>query len=113
MKNHPKSVSSPVIFVKSGNTVFPLRFKEIKYIESQKEKVIYHTVKGSITSYHSLKKLIQKLPNDFMRIHQSFIINILHVSKIEDNHIFIDDQAIAIGKSYRECTAKRINRHLL
>jgi len=47
--------------------------------------------------------LLEKLPaNLFFRTHNSYVINLSHIQKIEDNHIFIKDMKIPIGIKYKE-----------
>ncbi len=97
------------ILVKSEFKVFRIFYKDILYIESMKEYVTYHTVKGKTLSLGSLKKLEQELPSElFMRIHKSYIANTRYISALEGNMVHIKEKKLPIGTSYREEVLKRI-----
>ena len=50
-----------------------------------------------------MKAIEQSLPSlDFCRIHRSFIINMLHVSHLIGNCIYIGKQSFSIGREYRD-----------
>ena len=46
--------------------------------------------------------LQNKLPQkQFIRIHKSFIVNVLHIQKIEGNMIKIEDKVIPISATFK------------
>ena len=101
------------IFIKSGHSYFALNYDEISRIEGLKDYVIFHTQKEKHIVYHSLKKLIAKLPDDFMRIHNSYIINVNYVKEISGNQVFIGNEQLPIGKSYKSCLIDSINKKII
>lgn len=46
------------------------------------------------------------LPDNFIRVHKSFIIQVDKIEQIEGNTIKIDNQKIPVGFSYREVISK-------
>ena len=100
-------------FIKSGNEVIRIKFEDISFIEGLKDYVTFHLPGAKHVSYHTLKALIEKLPDEFMRVHQSFIVNINKIEKIKDFHLYIGDRKIPVSKSYRHCLKDRINSNLL
>ncbi|MEM8895868.1 MAG: LytTR family DNA-binding domain-containing protein [Bacteroidota bacterium] len=76
------------------------------YVEiiTNQEKHIY---------YRSLKDLIEILPDRFMRVHLSYIINLEHVDYVEDQQIHLKGNKISVGPSYRECLTKALDARLL
>lgn len=88
-------------FIKTNKKYIKLFFDDISYIKSLGNYVEVFTISNTKYIYYkSLKELIDKLPVYFMRVHNSYIINIVHLNSIEDNHIHINDIKISIGKSY-------------
>ena len=63
--------------------------------------------------YKTLKDLIDKLPDEFMRVHNSNIVNLKNVEYIEDNHLIIGEHKITIAKSYKDCLLNSIDKLLL
>ncbi len=97
------------LLVKSDFKVFRIFYKDIYYIESMKEYVGYHTPLGRTLSLGSLKNLEKELPPDqFMRVHKSFIVNKSMVSTLEGNQLHVGSIKIPIGSSYRERVLKEL-----
>ncbi|MCI8373584.1 MAG: response regulator [Lachnospiraceae bacterium] len=60
-----------------------LRPEEIIYIETNRHKNIFHTHKGIFSIYKKLNEIEEELSGlDFVRIHQSFLVNMRYVDKI-------------------------------
>lgn len=91
------------IVVKSGYKLYKINYKDLLYIEGQREYVTFHTVKQRITTLYSLKDLEEKLPsNQFIRTHKSYIVSIGHIELVDKNLLYIADKKLPIGGSYKE-----------
>ena len=93
------------LFVKSEYRMLRIRFNEIKYIEGMREYVRIHlTDNKSVMTLLSMKALEERLPpNQFMRVHRSYIVNLNKVNIIERNRIVFDkDVYILVGMQYKE-----------
>lgn len=94
--------SSETLTVKADHKVFRIAFKDLVFVESQKEYVVYHTKKDKIMSLGSLKSLEEKLPrNQFMRVHKSYIVSIKHVNSMEGNELNLGQIRVPVGGIYR------------
>lgn len=60
----------------------PIAIEEIAYIESLQKKTWFYTNGESYHAHHTLKDLCYQLPDHFIRIHRSYIINILYILEI-------------------------------
>ena len=49
-------------------------------------------------------------PVKFMRVHRSYIINFSKISKIQENVLFVDDEEIPMGRTYKLDFMNRINK---
>lgn len=103
------------IFVKNGNALIRILFKNILYIEALENYVIISTYKEKYTIHSTMKMVVEKLPSaDFIRIHRSFIINIKKIHNIEENSVSIRTifglKTIPIGKSYKSALMANIYR---
>lgn len=90
------------IFIKSNGAYIQLNYQDIGYMESLKDYVIFYTQEQRYVVYHSLKKLEKILPNNFQRVHYSFMVNLENVSQIVDHHLHIFNAKIPISRKYRE-----------
>ncbi|WP_419489127.1 LytR/AlgR family response regulator transcription factor [Chryseobacterium bernardetii] len=88
-------------FVKSSGQQHRINFNEILYIESIKDYVNIRTVGEEYIVLDTLKSLENQLPNKFVRIHKSFIINLDKIKSIGAKKLRVSEQEIPIGDSYR------------
>ena len=82
-----------------------IRFNEIKYIEGMREYVRIHLTDGNpVMTLLSMKALEEKLPpQQFMRVHRSYIVNLNKINVIERNRIVFDtDVYIPVSEQYKE-----------
>jgi len=75
---------------------------DILFIESEKDAIKIKTKENEIVTLSSIKKILEKLPNKFIRVHRSFIININHIKSFENKNIKIDDYTIPISRAYKK-----------
>jgi len=95
------------ISLKAEHRIYKVHFDNILYIEGLKEYVIFYLKKGNrIITLESLKRLEVVLPDNFMRIHRSHIINKNEVKSLYGNMVEIGDQKILIGKTYKDEVVK-------
>jgi DNA-binding LytR/AlgR family response regulator len=100
-------------FVKSGKQVLKIDYEKILYFEGDKEYVRMVTMEDKVLLYKRMKEMASDLPGHFIRIHNSCIINIDHIIKIEDNHVYIADKRLPISDTYRNDFLARINQALM
>ena len=90
------------LFARSDKKLIRVNFRDILYFEALREYVCIHTRGQKIITYKRMKELPDKLPGQFIRVHNSYIINGDHIGKIEGNMVLIDNKNIPIGVSYRD-----------
>ncbi|WP_373521748.1 LytR/AlgR family response regulator transcription factor [Aquiflexum sp.] len=100
---------SNTFFVKSGKKIIPLQWSNLYLLEGMKEYVLLITATSKTIVYKRMKDFEAIIPSDFTRIHNSFIINNSFIQRIEDNHVYILDKAIPIGKKYKESFYEKLN----
>lgn len=100
-----------IIFVKDRNKMVSVKVCEIQWLEAvdnytficiQEQKKIMVNV--------NLKSLLSQLPEThFVRVHRSYAVAIHAITKIEEGHVFIEQQSIPIGKNYKNDFLAKIN----
>jgi len=102
VNNNKQGSKTIYITLKSEHRIHKVNYDNILYIEGLKEYVIFHLKEGKrIITLEALKKLDEILPDNFMRIHRSYIINTNDVKALYGNNVEIGDQKIAIGKTFK------------
>ncbi len=106
------------IFVKVENRMVKITLSDIYYVEGMSEYLRIH-FKGKdeqgqprkpVIVLYSLKRLEERLPDFFMRIHRSFIINLRYVKEVTKTRVDMDNGILLpIGELYKE----NLNNYLL
>jgi two-component system, LytTR family, response regulator len=89
-------------FVKSGKEHRKILLNDILFFESQKEYVRVVTAAFEVLTYRRLKDIEAQLSMPFVRVHQSFIVNMRQMTRIQDNHVHIGDKRIPVGEKFRD-----------
>ena len=104
------------IFLKTEYKVVRLSISDIRYVEGMSEYLKIH-VEGQpkpLIVLLSMKKMEERLPNSFMRIHRSYIINLKKIQEVNKNRVIMDrDTWLPIGDNYKEQFQDYINTKFL
>ena len=106
---HARTVTSEpredTIYVKTDYRVVRISLSDIRYVEGMSEYLRIH-LDGQpkpIVTLLSMKKMEEWLPDNFMRIHRSYIINLDKVQEVNKNRVIMDaDTYLPIGDMYKE-----------
>ncbi|HAS39276.1 MAG TPA: DNA-binding response regulator [Microscillaceae bacterium] len=91
------------IFVKDNNDYLKINTCDIQYIKSDGDYTKIFTVDKAYFVAYSLRYWNEQLPTKyFCQIHKSYIINIQFITRISGNQAFIADQALPIGRTFKD-----------
>lgn len=97
-------------FIKDGFKNIKIQFDEILYIKGSGNYLDIVLKEKTYCPRMTFIELIEKLPtSEFVRIHQSYIVNVNTIDKIENNHVYVEKHEIPISGRYRELFFKRLN----
>ncbi|NER13177.1 response regulator [Leptobacterium flavescens] len=103
----PEDPEAASFFLSIDKTHHRIYFNDIKYVMSERNYCSLVTTKTRYTYIESLKKLEAELPSyPFIRIHKSYIVNSRYIDKISGNMIYIEENKIPIGRTYRAALFK-------
>ena len=97
--------SDDTIFLKTEYRVVKVSISDIRYVEAMSEylKVYLDSDKKPIVTLLSMKKMEERLPANFMRIHRSYIVNLTKIQEVNKNRVIIDaDTYLPIGDMYKD-----------
>ncbi|WMI66705.1 LytTR family DNA-binding domain-containing protein [Aestuariibaculum sp. YM273] len=69
--------------IKKGDKIVFIKLEEVLYFEANEKYVTVHTKNEKHLSEQSLLSLEQKLPEDFIRVHRSIIVNTNYVKEVQ------------------------------
>ena len=80
-----------------------IAYDEIDFIEGLDDYVKIHLENGKrITARISMKSILEKLPDQlFVRVHRSYIVSIKKVKSIQNKVLYLKDEEIPIGETYK------------
>ncbi len=101
-----KRKSTPdMLNFKQNGIVYPVKLGDLKYISYEDRLLVVVTKKEefSFTGY-TLKKIMESLPDEFVRCHKSYIVNMDYTTNLDfaNNVVNIDRIGIPIGRKYRK-----------
>ena len=101
----PATDSDDALFLKTDYRIVKVSIPNIRYVEAMSEylKVWIEGESKPIITLLSMKKMEERLPSNFMRIHRSYIINLNKIQEVNKNRVIMDaDTYLPIGDMYKE-----------
>lgn len=92
------------LVVRSGEERRYFRYTQILFLEAREKKLILYSGQEKLAFYGSLREMERVLPEYFIRCHRSYIVNFMHISKlnISQGVLHIHDQfVIPVSKKYK------------
>lgn len=103
MKEEKKKMEVPFLEFTSNRKTVRIPYDEIVYIESLADYIKVHTsTKKEISSKEKISVLEAILPDFFIRIHRSFIVNGKKVKGFNNNEMEIGDETLTISRNYKQ-----------
>jgi len=115
LKNQASATLQPsYLFIKSDKRIEKIELADILYVESVGNYISVYTTGKKILAYLTLKSLESQLPPDeFIKIHQSFLVNASKIDAIEGNEVKMGGSSLPISRNYREQVMRIVNKRML
>jgi len=108
------ALQSSYIFIKSDKRIEKIELHDMLYAESVGNYVSVYTEGKKIIAYLTMKSLESQLPADeFIKIHQSYLVNCSKIEAIEGNEVKIGGKSLPISRNYRDLMMKIVHQRLL
>lgn len=107
-KNAPVSTiasGDEAIFVKLGQQLVKILFKDILYIEGMQDYIQVYTTNRSqpFITLETMKNIETLLPSNlFIRVHRSFIVQKNKIESVNRNRLMVANREIPIGRTYKQ-----------
>ena len=104
------------LFIKADYKILRINFDDIKYIEGMSEYIKIHLTNSKpVMTLLSMKSIGEQLPSDrFMRVHRSYIVNLLKISVVERSRIIFDEKVyIPVSEQYKEKFQEYIDKNFI
>jgi two-component system, LytTR family, response regulator len=111
-KTIEKELIQPFIFVKDGTKLVKIKLADILYIEGLKDYITIYTPEKKIVTLQRIKVLETQLPdNQFIRIHNSYIVALAWIDSIHKERVQIGKNLLPISDTYRKSFKEFIDKN--
>lgn len=102
------------IHIRYKGTSYRIFCIDILYIESNDKMIYFHMSNGTtLQCYGKIDEVFKQLPEDsFLRCHQSFVVNLFHVSEIDESNFRIGRAVIRMSKKYQKASKDKYFEYL-
>ncbi len=97
------------IFIKSEGVVIKLRTSDIDYVEAMGDYVKVVLVNGHHIVHSTMKAFEAKLPEDFIRVHKSYIVNIHKIEEFKDNFVIGEYFNLPVSRTHKKDLKERLS----
>ncbi|MCI4670595.1 MAG: LytTR family DNA-binding domain-containing protein [Bacteroidia bacterium] len=89
-------------FVKSGHLYERIDFDTLLFLKGAANYVDFVSQEKKVVVRMKLGEAKELLPENFVQVHRSYLVNIRHIQKVEHNHIYMGEEKISIGQAYKD-----------
>ena len=105
----PKPLSD-LVFVRDKDRMVKVKLSDIRYVAAERNYCRIHTSDRQYLLSSPMKSLEPQLGEHFVRTHRSFVVNINAIDSFDEFYLYLNKDAIPLGKSYKEDVLNRLNR---
>lgn len=103
------SKKSPFVFVKDGYDWVRINLDELQYVESEGNYLTFQETGKKALTRMTISEAIEMLPPDqFMRVHKSYIVAVDRIEKIERHQLTIGKVLVPLSGNYRDVLLNRV-----
>lgn len=101
------------LFVKVDHRLMRVEIPSIRYIKGYGEylQIFIEDKSHPIVTLSSFASIKEKLPDNFIQVHRSYIVNVNHIEVVDRKRIVMDkDTEIPVGDSYKNMLQDYLSR---
>lgn len=102
LKSKKEKNEQETITIRADRKNYLINLKELYYIESLNDYVKIVTYDDELITREKITNISEKLPDRFLRIHRSFVINLDYVTSFTTTSVQIKDQTLPITRTYKK-----------
>lgn len=99
---HQIQTNNDILFVKSGLETHQIQIHNILYLQKDGNYMNYHFPNKKIMARENITHALDKLPDNFIQIHKSYIVNTRAIESFSSDTIIINQIKIPIGNQYKD-----------
>lgn len=101
-----EALKTEFITVRADRANQQIKIDDIQFLESMGDYVHIHTSSKTVTTLETISSFEENLPETFIRIHRSFIVNRNAIDNFSRTNITISEQELPISRTYKSSVLK-------
>lgn len=112
--SHLGKYADQLVHFSFNNNYHTVHCSQLLYLTSEQRVVIFKLVNGkTLKSYSKIDDLLNQLPEeDFVRCHQSYIVNLKHVSGMTSSEFLLGNARVPISRKYSVQVREQYGNHM-
>lgn len=98
------------LFIKHQGQFQKVMIKDVVWLKAEGNYTDLHTASGKFVVRGKVKEILGDLNTSFVRIHKSYVVNLNYIDRISQDDVFVANEKLPIGKTYRDSFMKRLKR---
>lgn len=108
IENNTEEASRKIV-LRADKKIYAVDFSDMHFIEGQGDYIKVCLSDKVLMVHHTIKRMMDALPEDFMRIHKSYVVNLRKINFIEGNQVRIGEHTIPVSPPKREELIQRFS----
>ena len=92
---------APKVELRSAQGVSTVNPSDIYFIKSDDVYIELHTTKGVLVHRKLLKEIAEELPDQFIRVHRSYIVNSSYIDRRSATEVLVQGKSIPVSRKYK------------
>jgi len=102
------SSATDEFFIKTDGKFLKLKWNEILLLEGMENYICIHTSTQKHLVHMTMKQVLEQLPDQFIQVHKSSIINMNKISGIDGNMIQLQELEVSVSRTLKESVLEKI-----
>jgi DNA-binding LytR/AlgR family response regulator len=100
------------ILIKTGSQHVAILVSDIRYVEIQGHKIVYHTTRGDYETYGVLRKLEDDLEGEsFYKCNSCYLVNLRYVDSVQGYEAYLGSTCLVVSHPRRKGFVKALNEY--
>ena len=97
--------------IRSNRKISKIAYDELEYIESLADYIQLHLANGTpVNAKEKISHIEKELPDSFLRIHRSFIVNTTKISSFSRENVVIGEKELPISRTYKKVVVTKLQK---
>jgi hypothetical protein len=109
LKDEKKALKTSFITVRADRSNHQVKLDELIYLESLSDYVKIYFNDQSLTTRDTISSFEENLPETFVRIHRSYIVNLDYITEFSRKSVTVGNTELPISRTYKQTALAQIS----